>query len=93
MNNTAAQNSTAWVSFTYLNMIASTGLTFAGLLFLPIDIWMKGYLLMGVTMIISSTTILTKTLRDVQESSKLHNKIEDAKTEQLLMRIDRGAKA
>ena len=89
MNQTVTQHSTAWVSFTYLNMIVSLGLTATGLLFLPIDLWMKGYLLMGVTMTISSTTILSKTLRDAQESAKLHNKIEDAKTEQLLMRIDR----
>jgi hypothetical protein len=33
---------------------------------------------------------VTKTLRDVQEAGRLVNKIEDAKTEQLLMRIDRG---
>ena len=89
MNQTVTQHSTAWVSFTYLNMIVSLALTATGLLFLPIDLWMKGYLLMGVTMTISSTTILSKTLRDAQESAKLHNKIEDAKTEQLLMRIDR----
>jgi hypothetical protein len=47
-------------------------------------------MLMGVTMLVSSTVTITKTIRDVQEASKLVNKIEDAKTEQLLMRIDRG---
>jgi hypothetical protein len=45
---------------------------------------------MGVMMLVSSTVTITKTIRDVQEASKLVNKIEDAKTEQLLMRIDRG---
>jgi len=33
---------------------------------------------------------LTKTLRDQQEAGRLHNRIEDAKTEQLLMRMDRA---
>ena len=47
-------------------------------------------MLMGVTMLVSSTITATKTVRDVQEGRKLVNKIEDAKTEQLLMRIDRG---
>jgi len=68
-------------------MIASLALTLGGIFFLPIDIWIKGYMLMGVTMLVSSTITATKTIRDVQEGRKLVNKIEDAKTEQLLMRI------
>ena len=83
MNETANQSS-AWISFTYINMMASAALTLGGLFFLPIDLWIKGYMLMGVTMLTTSTVILTKTLRDRQESSRLVNKIEEAKTERLL---------
>ena len=90
MNPTTAQHSGAWVSFTYANLLVSLGLTLGGIVFLPIDLWVKGYMLMGVMMLVSSTITVTKTVRDVQEASKLVNKIEDAKTEQLLMRIDRG---
>jgi hypothetical protein len=90
MNPTLSQHSGAWVSFTYANMIFSLALTLGGVFFLPIDLWIKGYMLMGVTMLVSSSIIVTKTVRDVQESGKLVNKIEDAKTEQLLMRMDRG---
>jgi hypothetical protein len=90
MNPTLSQHSSAWVSFTYANMAASLALTLGGVFFLPIDMWIKGYMLMGVTMLVSSSIIVAKTIRDVQESGKLVNKIEDAKTEQLLMRIDRG---
>ena len=92
MNSTMNQHSGAWVSFTYANVLLSLALTLGGLFFLDINYWMKGYLLMGITMLVSSTITVTKTLRDVQESGKLVNKIEDAKTEQLLMRIDRGEK-
>jgi|HubBroStandDraft_1064217.scaffolds.fasta_scaffold486479_2 hypothetical protein len=90
MNPTTPQHSGAWVSFTYANVAAALALTLGGIFFLPIDLWIKGYMLMGVTMLVSSTVTITKTIRDVQEASKLVNKIEDAKTEQLLMRIDRG---
>ncbi len=83
MNETATHSS-AWVSFTYINMIASAALTLGGLFFLPIDLWIKGYMLMGVVMLTTSTIILTKTIRDREESSKLVNKIEEAKTERLL---------
>ena len=87
---TIAQPSAAWISFSYANMIAALSLTVGGLVFLPLDIWVKGYMLMGITMLVSATIILTKTLRDREESGKIINKIEDAKTEQLLMRLDRG---
>jgi len=83
MNETAA-HSGPWVSFTYINMLASLTLTLGGLFFLPIDLWIKGYMLMGITMLTTSTIILTKTLRDRQESTRLVNKIEEAKTERLL---------
>jgi hypothetical protein len=90
MNPTTSNHSGAWVTFTYANVVASLFLTLGGIYFLPIDLWIKGYMLMGVTMLVSSTVTATKTVRDVQEAGKLVNKIEDAKTEQLLMRIDRA---
>ena len=90
MNSTTPQHSGAWVAYTYANMALSLALTLGGVFFLPIDIWIKGYMLMGVAMLVSSSITITKTIRDVQEAGKLVNKIEDAKTEQLLMRMDRG---
>ena len=90
MTTNIAQPSAAWISFSYANMIAALSLTVGGLVILPLDIWIKGYMLMGITMLVSATIILTKTLRDREESGKIINKIEDAKTEQLLMRLDRG---
>ena len=90
MTNQTTKHTGAWVSFTYAQAFLALGMTAAGLLFMPIDLWMKGYFLMGIVMTISATVTLTKTLRDNEESAKLMNKIEDAKTEQLLMRIDRN---
>jgi len=46
---------------------------------------------MGIVMIIQSCITMTKTIRDVHESSKLVNRIEDAKAERLLMGIDQGS--
>jgi hypothetical protein len=83
--NETTNNSAAWVTFTYANMLGSLALTLGGLFFLPIDLWVKGYMLMGVVMVTSSTIILSKTLRDQHEGAKLHNKIEEARTEKLLV--------
>lgn len=80
-------HSGAWIAFTYANMIAALTLTLIGIFFLPVELWMKGYFLMGILMLVSATVILTKTLRDVEESQKLVSKIEEARTEQLLAGI------
>jgi hypothetical protein len=90
MNPTLSQHSGAWTTFTYANMALSLALTLGGVFFLPLDLWIKGYMLMGVAMLVSSTLTVSKTVRDLHEAAKLVNKIEDAKTEQLLMRVDRG---
>lgn len=59
--------------------------------FLPIDIWMKGYLTMGIVMLVQTCVALTKTVRDNHESGKLVNRIEDAKAERLLMEVSKAA--
>jgi len=59
--------------------------------FLPIDLWMKGYLTMGIVMLIQTCITLTKTVRDNYESSKFVNRIEDAKAERLLMEVSKAA--
>ncbi|CCE00325.1 conserved hypothetical protein [Bradyrhizobium sp. STM 3809] len=59
--------------------------------FMPIDLWMKGYLTMGIVMLVQTCVTLTKTLRDRHESSKLVNRIEDARAERLLMEVSKAA--
>jgi len=59
--------------------------------FLPIDLWMKGYLTMGIVMLIQTCITLPKTVRDNYESSKFVNRIEDAKAERLLMEVSKAA--
>lgn len=90
MNPQAVQHSSSWVAFTYASFIGSVIMVAAGILFMPADFWMKGYLAMGIVMLIQSCVTVTKTIRDVHESGKLVNRIEDAKAERLLMGIERG---
>ena len=91
MNPQNQSHSGAWIAFNYANVAIALAMTVGGVFFLPLDIWIKGYMLMGIAMLVSSSISVTKTIRDVQESSRLLTKIEDAKTEQLLMRMDRTA--
>ena len=86
----ANQHSGAWISFTYASFFAAVGMVGVGILFAPIDIWIKAYFAMGAALLVQSCITMTKTLRDVHESSKMVNRIEDARAERLLMEIERG---
>ena len=89
MNN-AAQHSAAWVTFTYVSFAASAFMVGIGIWLLPLDLSIKGYLTMGFLMLVQSCITMTKTLRDVHESSRFVNRIEDARAERLLMEMERG---
>ncbi|WGS21820.1 MULTISPECIES: YiaA/YiaB family inner membrane protein [unclassified Bradyrhizobium] len=91
MNQNVQPHSGAWVTFTYASFVASAFLVAVGVFFLPIDIWMKGYLTMGIVMLVQTCVALTKTVRDNHESGKLVNRIEDAKAERLLMEVSKAA--
>ena len=90
MNPQFAQHSQTWVTFTYAAFLGSLAMVALGILFLPLDIWIKGYFAMGVAMLVQSCITVTKTIRDVHEGKRLVNRIEDAKAERLLMEIDRS---
>ena len=83
-------HSGAWITFTYASFFASVAMVGIGILFAPVDIWIKAYFAMGAALLIQSCITMTKTLRDVHEGSKLVNRIEDARAERLLMEIERG---
>jgi hypothetical protein len=87
MNQPAAQHSPAWVAFTYAAFLSSLAMVAVGVLFMPLDLWMKGYFAMGIVTLVQSCVAVTKTVRDVHEGRRLVNRIEDAKAERLLMEI------
>lgn len=91
MNANVESHSSGWRSFTLASFAISLVMMGGGILFLPIDIWMKGYLGMGVIMLVQSCITMTKTQRDIHEASKLVNRIEDARTERLLMEVGKTA--
>ncbi|HYI29774.1 MAG TPA: YiaA/YiaB family inner membrane protein [Bradyrhizobium sp.] len=95
MNPQAAQHThtSTWVTFTYASFIGAVLMVAGGIILMPLDIWIKGYFAMGIVMLIQSCITMTKTMRDMHESGKLVNRIEDAKTERLLMEVERGVKA
>lgn len=93
MNESFQKHSSAWVSFSYLSFGAAATMLALGLYLMPLDLWGKGYLVMGILMLVQTTVNVTKTVRDNQEAEKLIRKVEDAKTEKLLFNINRNEAA
>lgn len=85
MNTRFQQHSQAWVTFSYGTFLAAVAATIFGIMFLDIDLGSRGYLLMGVLMIVQTSINVTKTIRDNHEGDNLIRRIEDAKTEKLLL--------
>lgn len=87
MSQNSQPHSSAWVSFTYASFFGAAAMTAAGILFMPLDLWAKGYLAMAAMMLVQSCITMTKTVRDMHEAARLVNRIEDARTERLLMDV------
>lgn len=87
--NQSEQHAPAWVLFTYVSFVTSMVCMVGGVFALPIDLWMRGFLLVGTLMLVQSSIIMTKTQRDRHEGQRLLTRIEDARTEKLLMEAAR----
>ena len=84
MNAYINKPSIAWSYFTYAQFFLAGSLMAGGIYNLDASFAAKGFYAMAAIMLVSSTATITKTLRDAEESGRLHNKIEDAQTERLL---------
>jgi hypothetical protein len=82
--NSYQKDSAAWIFQTWAAFVLSIGITTVGILNLPVDIWVKGFMGMGLSFSVGSTFSLAKTQRDLHEAKKLTSKIEEAKVEQIL---------
>ena len=83
-NPTITQDSPAWVAFTQASFVIAISAMCAGIYYLPVEGWMRGYLAMGLFFVVSATVVMSKTLRDRHESRKIVSKIQEAKTERIL---------
>lgn len=81
-------HSSVWIAQTWLSFVISISATSFGILYLPVDAWVKGFMGMGLTFSIGSTVSLTKTQRDMHEAKKLTVKIEEARVERILTEHD-----
>lgn len=88
---TIQRDSAGWQFFVRACFVLSLLATGTGLFFLPVDLWVKGYMAMGMLFTVGSTITLSKTVRDEHEARKLLNRIAEAKATKLLKEYDPDA--
>lgn len=81
-------HSPAWVAQTWLSFVLSVGVTAVGVWNLPVDIWVKAFLGMGLLFTVGSTFSLSKTVRDQHEMEQLGTRIDEARVSRLLSEHD-----
>lgn len=81
---TAQKDTPAWILFVWCSFFVSVTITSFGIYYAPVDLWIKGFLTMGMFWSIGATFTLAKTLRDNWEAQRLINRMVDAKTERIL---------
>lgn len=59
-----------------------------GLINLEVDLWVRGFLAVGVLYLVTSTFTLSKVIRDQQEASSALGRIDQARVERILAEHD-----
>jgi len=83
----APKVSNAWNLFTYAMFVIAAVMMAGGIWALEASFSAKGYYAMAALMLVYTTAGMTKALRDKEESDRIYNKLEDARTERLLAEV------
>lgn len=78
------EHSAAWVFQTWASFFLSTSAVTIGVIFLPVNGWMKGYMGVGFTFSLASTMSLSKTVRDIHDNKRFTARVDEARVEKLL---------
>lgn len=84
------RTSQAFNLFSYVNFAVAAAMMTGGIYFMEAGFAAKGFYAMAALMLVSSTVGITKALRDKEESDRLHNRLEEARTERLLAEVSQA---
>lgn len=77
-------DSPGWIFFVKTSFACALLGMLAGVVLMPVDLWMRGYIVMGTLFLVGSSFTLAKTMRDQFESNKMINRLSQARAEKLL---------
>lgn len=78
------KDTNAWILQCWVSFILATSTTAIGIVYLPVDIWVKSFVGMGLTFSVGSSFTLAKTIRDNNEATRLTARIDEARVEKIL---------
>jgi hypothetical protein len=87
-NDEIQKDTAAWIFQVWASFALATGATGIGILYLPLDVWLRAFLGMGLVFSVGSSFSLAKTLRDNHEARRLLNRLSDAKTEKIIREFE-----
>jgi len=80
--------STAFYIQSVLSFAISLGALIIGVLSLPVGMWVRGFLAVGLLYVVTSTFTLSKVIRDHQEATSVYSRIDQARLEKILSEHD-----
>ena len=78
------KDTNAWILQCWVSFILATSTTAIGIVYLPVDVWVKSFVGMGLTFSVGSSFTLAKTIRDNNEATRLTARIDEARVEKIL---------
>ncbi len=82
------KDTAAWIFQCWASFILAFGTTGIGVYFLPVDLWVRGFMWMGMLFTVGSSFTLAKTIRDQHESERFRNRIKEAKADKILSEFE-----
>lgn len=78
------KDTAAWIFQVWASFILAFTTTATGIYFLPVGIWIKGFMSMGLLFTVGTSFSLAKTIRDQHEAERLRNRVREAKAEKFM---------
>lgn len=83
-----SDSSSQWEFFVKFSFAIAIAATMTGIWLIPGALVVKGYFMISSLFLVFSTITMSKTIRDGHESSRLHNKISEARTSKMIRELD-----
>ncbi|GAA0925453.1 YiaA/YiaB family inner membrane protein [Virgisporangium aurantiacum] len=83
-----AKPSAAFLIQSILSFAVSISALVIGVVSLEVDVWVRGFLAVGVLYVVTSTFTLAKVVRDQQEATSALGRIDQARVEKMLAEHD-----
>lgn len=84
MQDYTIRDSAAWTTFTYINFGVGAVMMGIGIWMMEASFSAKGYHAMAALMLVYATAGISKAMRDREESRRMFNRLEEARTEKML---------